>query len=108
MARVAVGDFDAFLTTGLRDVIAASRVDVIHRPTSGMLDYLRDCLPTLVVLDSGAPGADETVGRIVTEFPSIQVVTCSADQPSLRVYPPFHAGESFECATSDLPHHLGR
>ncbi|MGC4153650.1 MAG: hypothetical protein QM628_11265 [Propionicimonas sp.] len=103
MAKVAVGDFDAMLSIGIRDVVTMSRMDVIHRPTSVMLEYLHDCLPQLVVLDSGAPGSAEVIRRIVAEYPSIQVVTCSADDPTLRVYPPFHHGESFEASLSDLP-----
>ena len=103
MAKVAVGDFDAMLAIGIRDVVSASRMDVIHRPTDAMLDYLRDCLPRLIVLDASAPGSAEVVRRIVTEHPSIQVVTCSAADPRLRVYPPFHHGESFEASLSDLP-----
>lgn len=103
MAKVAVGDFDAMLAIGIRDVVTASRMDVIHRPTAAMLDYLHDCLPQLVVLDSSAPGSAEVIRRIVAEYPSIQVVTCSTQDPSLRVYPPFHHGESFETSVSDLP-----
>lgn len=103
MAKVAVGDFDAMLAIGIRDVVTTSRMDVIHRPTDAMLDYLRDCLPQLIVLDSGAPGSAEVIRRIVTEYPSIQVITCSTQDPMLRVYPPFHHGESFETSLSDLP-----
>lgn len=102
MARVAVGDFDAMIGVGITDVLAASRADVVHAPTPAMLDYLRACLPTLVVLDSSRPGADEVVRRIVAEHPSIKVVTCSASSHALRVYPPFHAGEWFECSLSEL------
>ncbi|MCW5951089.1 MAG: response regulator transcription factor [Propionibacteriaceae bacterium] len=103
MAKVAVGDFDAMLAIGIRDVVTTRRMDVIHRPTAAMLEYLHDCLPQLVVLDAGAPGSVEVIRRIVAEYPSIQVVTCSAHDPTLRVYPPFHHGESFETSLSDLP-----
>ena len=102
MARVAVGDFDAMIAVGITDVLAASRADVVHAPTATMLDYLHGCLPTLVVLDSSGPGADEVVRRIVIELPSVQVVTCSAGSQTLRVYPSFHGGEWFECPLSEL------
>lgn len=103
MARMAVGDFNAMLAIGIRNVVTASRMDVVHRPTDEMLDYLRDCLPRLIVLDASDPGTAEAIRRIVAEYPSIQVVTCSAEDPTLRVYPPFHHGESFETSLSDLP-----
>jgi hypothetical protein len=98
-----MGDFNAMIAIGINDVLASSRVDVVHPSTTGMVRYLHDCLPSLVILDSSASGAADVVRQIVTEHPGIQVITCSAESTTLTVYPPFHAGESFECSLSDLP-----
>ncbi|MCB0912493.1 MAG: hypothetical protein KDB60_12840 [Propionibacteriaceae bacterium] len=103
MTKVAVGDFNALIGIGINDVLAARRADVVHLATPTIVDYLRNSLPNLVILDSTAPGAADVVRQIVLEHPGIQVITCSTDSPTLTVYPPFHGGESFECSLSDLP-----
>ena len=106
MTRVAIGDFNAMIAIGINDALAASRVDLVHSSTAGMVRYLHDCLPGLVILDSSASGAADVVRQIVREHPGIQVITCSTESTTLTVYPPFHTGESFECSLSDLPSHI--
>ena len=36
-----------------------------------------------------------TAEEITSEFPAIKVIACSSEEPVMRVFPPFHHGESY-------------
>jgi hypothetical protein len=37
----------------------------------------------------------DLAGEITSEFPAIKVIACSCEEPVMRVFPPFHHGESY-------------
>ena len=49
-----------------------------------------------VILDLDSPDCPHIAQRISTTFPAIKVITCSSDEPVMRVFPAFHHGESYE------------
>lgn len=96
MRRVLLGDFGAIVRAGLDDLLRAQDVEVVHTDEAGLLRQLVDALPDVVVLDLDREGTADLVDRIVREFPALKVVACSSRRPRMRVYPPFHRGESYE------------
>ena len=50
------------------------------------------------LLDRWSDGDEEALGtaeEITSEFPAIKVIACSCEEPVMRVFPPFHHGESY-------------
>ena len=98
--RVLMGDFGAIVRIGLRSVLETPGVNLsmIETPNAEILAGLADALPDVVVLDLDRVDGTHLVGQITSNYPAIKVIACSADTPTMRVYPPFHNGESFELA----------
>ncbi len=96
MRRVLLGQFGAVVRAGLDDLLRGHDVEVVHADEARLLGELVDALPDVVVLDLDRAGTGELVARIVRDFPALRVVTCSSRRPLMRVYPPFHRGESYE------------
>jgi DNA-binding NarL/FixJ family response regulator len=94
--RVLFGDFGAVLRAGFDDVLRGEEVEVLGTEGNDVVARLVDALPDVVVLDVDDAGTRTLVARLVREFPAVKVVTCSARRPLMRVYPPFHHGESYE------------
>ena len=42
-----------------------------------------------------ADGAEDEARELASRFPAVTVIACSSAQTSMRVYPPFHGGESY-------------
>jgi DNA-binding NarL/FixJ family response regulator len=98
MRRVLFGAFEAVLRAGFDDVLRDEEVEVLRAEGDDLVERLVDALPDVVVLDLDHDGTGSLVARLVRDFPSVKVVTCSARRPLMRVYPPFHHGESYEAA----------
>jgi DNA-binding NarL/FixJ family response regulator len=92
------GDFGAVLRAGFDDVLRGEEVEVLRAEGDDLVARLVDALPDVVVLDLDHAGTTSLVARLVQDFPAVKVVTCSARRPLMRVYPPFHHGESYEAA----------
>jgi len=96
--RVLMGDLRALVRLGLEDLLGGINVEVLTTPgRAELLERLLVTLPDVVVLDLDEEHSVELAGRIATEYPAVRVVACSAATPRLRVYPPFHHGECYEC-----------
>ena len=98
MRRVLFGPFGAVLRAGFDDVLRDEEVEVLRTDGHDLVERLVEALPDVVVLDLDRDGTGSLVERLVREFPSVRVVACSARRPLMRVYPPFHHGESYEAA----------
>lgn len=96
MRRILFGDFGAVLRVGFEDVLRDQEVEVLGTDGKELLDRIVDALPDVVVLDLDRPGTAALVDLLVREFPAVRVVVCSTRLPLMRVYPPFHLGESYE------------
>ncbi len=96
MRRVLFGDFGGVVRAGFDEVLRGERVEVLQADGRDLVTRLLDALPDVVVLDLDGSGTPELVERIVREFPAVTVVACSTRRPLMRVYPPFHHGESYE------------
>jgi chemotaxis response regulator CheB len=94
--RILFGDFGGVVRAGFDDVLRGQRVEVLRRDGRDLLDGLLDALPDVVVLDLDAAATQGLVDRLVREFPALKVVVCSSCRPLMRVYPPFHHGESYQ------------
>jgi DNA-binding NarL/FixJ family response regulator len=96
MRRVLFGDFGGVVRAGFDEVLRGQRVEVLRSAGRDLVDELLDGLPDVVVLDLDAAATPELVRRLVHEFPAVKVVVCSSRRPLMRVYPPFHYGESYQ------------
>ena len=96
MRRVLFGDFGGVLRAGFEEVLRSERVEVLQADGRDLVARLLDALPDVVVLDLDGTGTADLVQRLVREFPALKVVVCSTRRPLMRVYPPFHHGESYE------------
>jgi CheY-like chemotaxis protein len=95
MRRVLVGDFAAVQQLGYRDLLRAEGLEVLEAEGQDLVEVLVEALPDVVVLDSDDDSSPALVARIVHQFPAVKVITCSSRQPTMRVFPPQHFGESY-------------
>ena len=95
MTRVLVGPFGALVRAGLDELLRHPQLQVVHADAADLYARLLAELPDVVLLDLDAPGARETARRISTDFPALTVVACSSIDPTMRIYPRFHHGESY-------------
>ena len=98
MRRILFGNFGGVVRAGFDEVLRDERVEVLRTDGRDLVDGLLDGLPDVVVLDLEAEGTPQLVQRLVREFPALKVVVCSSRRPVMRVYPPFHYGESYQVA----------
>lgn len=96
MRRVLMGDFGAIVRAGFQDILEDQGVQLLKADGIDLLERLVQHLPDVVVLDLDRSGTSELVQRITADFPALKVVACSTEQPIMRIFPPFHRGESFE------------
>jgi chemotaxis response regulator CheB len=96
--RILFGNFGGVVRAGFDEVLRDERVEVLRTDGRDVVDGLLEGLPDVVVLDLEAVGTPELVQRLVHEFPALKVVVCSSSRPVMRVYPPFHYGESYQVA----------
>lgn len=95
MTRVLIGDFAAVQQLGYRDLLLSEGLEVLEAEGHDLVEVLVEALPDVVVLDSDDEASPRLVDRIVHEFPAVKVITCSSQQPTMRVFPPQHYGESY-------------
>jgi hypothetical protein len=94
MTRVLVDDFGGLLRVGVDEVLRAEQIEVVHSD-GDLLARLLEELPDAVILNLDDAEAADLATRIATLFPAMTVVACSAINPTMRIYPPFHQGESY-------------
>jgi DNA-binding NarL/FixJ family response regulator len=99
MTRVLMGDFSALHRLGLQDILRVDGIELMETAGADVVGRLVEALPDVIVLDLDERGTLALVEQIVHRFPAIKVVACSSAQPTMRVFPPLHYGESYE---SDL------
>jgi DNA-binding NarL/FixJ family response regulator len=95
MRRVLMGDFDALYRLGFEEILATQAVELIEATATGVLDRLVEARPDVVVLDQEKDETESLVYRIVHDYPTITVITCSSGTPTMRIFPSFHGGESY-------------
>jgi DNA-binding NarL/FixJ family response regulator len=98
---VLVGRFGAIARLGLQAFLEEEGCEVVQPDyeEDELLNHIgRDC-PDVVVLDMDSSGVDELARNIALGYPAVRVIACSAEQPTMRIYVPFHNGESYQ---SDL------
>ena len=97
MTRVLIGEFGAIFRAGLADLLAEAGCDVVpdERDGRGILERVVVSEPSVVVIDLDGPRALDMARSLATRFPRLTVIACSSLEPEMRVYPPFHAGESY-------------
>ena len=95
--RVLIGDFAGVVGMGLRELLVEEGLEVFAagetRPE--ILPRLSEVQPDVVLLDLDTEEALELATRISVAFPAMKVIACSSDEPIMRVFPPFHYGESY-------------
>jgi DNA-binding NarL/FixJ family response regulator len=99
--RVLIGDFGSIIRIGLRELLVSSEIELVadaEQPASGIIGRLTEARPDVVILDLDNPDTPTTAQRISTTFPAIKVITCSPDEPVMRVFPAFHHGESYQAS----------
>jgi CheY-like chemotaxis protein len=90
-----MGDFGALHRLGFDTILSGKGLDVIEVSGNDLVERLVQSLPDVVVLDLDQEDAAAIIGRIVRDFPSVQVVACSSSRPMMKVFPKFHGGESY-------------
>lgn len=97
MSRVLIGDFGTIARLGLREVLDEEGFDVVAEqgPPEELLALLTRVRPDVVLLDLETDSAEGLASRICADFPAIKVIACSPAESTMRVFPPFHHGESY-------------
>jgi len=105
MVRVLMGDLGAMVQAGLEAILADQQVDVVRAGGRDLLASVVEAVPDVVVLDLDREASGMLAHRLCTRYPALTVVACSSEHPTMRVFPPFHHGESY---TSRLDEELLR
>ncbi|HZI38682.1 MAG TPA: hypothetical protein VFF24_10280 [Acidimicrobiia bacterium] len=97
MRRVLIGDFGVIARLGLRRLLHDEGLDVLDaaRVRPGIIARLGEVQPDVVLLDLDADEVPDLAARISSAFPAMTVIACSSAEPIMRVFPPFHHGESY-------------
>jgi DNA-binding NarL/FixJ family response regulator len=97
MQRVLIGRFGTVARMGLRELLDGQGIEVVAEaePDRAIASCVSEVRPDVVVLDLDEDGALGTAEEIASEFPAIKVIACSCEEPVMRVFPPFHHGESY-------------
>ena len=97
VTRVLIGEFGAIFRAGLADLLAEAGCDILPAAdaSGGILEQLMDSQPDVVLLDLDSPGTEEVSRALSSIFPAVTVIACSSAALQMRVYPPFHGGESY-------------
>jgi len=92
---VLIGDFGAIARMGLREFLDEEGFEIVAEEDvpGEILERLTEFRPDVVVLDLDTDGELEIAGMIASNFPAVKVIACSSEEPTMRVYPPFHHGE---------------
>lgn len=104
MQRVFLGRFGAIAHLGLRVFLEEQGFEVVD-PIAGSAELLSQLAvgrPDVVVLDLDSSDTPELARCIIEKYPSMTVIACSAERPSMRVYPCFCRGESYESHLSSI------
>jgi DNA-binding NarL/FixJ family response regulator len=97
MQRVLIGQFGTVARMGLRDILDGQGIEVVAEAESAevIVACVSEVRPDVVVLDLDDEGVLDLAEEITSEFPAIKVIACSCEEPVMRVFPPFHHGESY-------------
>jgi DNA-binding NarL/FixJ family response regulator len=97
MQRVLIGQFGTVARLGLRELLDGQDIEVVAEADSveEIVLCVNEVRPDVVVIDLDDEEALDTAGEITSEFPAIKVIACSCEEPVMRVFPPFHHGESY-------------
>jgi DNA-binding NarL/FixJ family response regulator len=95
--RVLIGDFGAIARLGLREFLDEQGFEVVaeDRVPAEIMERLTEFRPDVVVLDLDTDGEIEVASLIASNYPAVKVIACSSEEPTMRVFPPFHHGESY-------------
>ena len=99
MKRVLLGELGAIVKLGLRELIRSeSDCEIVSEPNAGsdVLDELDSTHPDVVLLDLDDSHASTDLAMAISaSHPAVKVIACSSSEPRMRVFPPFHHGESY-------------
>jgi DNA-binding NarL/FixJ family response regulator len=97
LRRVMIGDFGVVARMGLRELLAEEGPEVLGAAETpgAIIPRLGEVRPDVVLLDLDTGDAAELAARISAAFPAMKVIACSSDEPIMRIFPPFHHGESY-------------
>ena len=97
MRRVLIGAFGEIPGLALRELLRDEGLELVAETEAGasLVPRVTEARPDVVVLDLDDGGATDVASLISRQFPAIKVVAFSSEQPVLRVFPPFHRGESY-------------
>jgi DNA-binding NarL/FixJ family response regulator len=97
MQRVLIGQFGSVARMGLRELLDGQGIEVVAEAGTDreIVSCVSEVRPDVVVLDLDDETALGLAEEITAEFPSIKVIACSCEEPVMRVFPPFHHGESY-------------
>ena len=97
MQRVLIGQFGTVARMGLRELLDGQGIEVVAEAdtATGIVSLVNEVRPDVVVLDLDDECVLGLAEEITSEFPAIKVIACSCEEPVMRVFPPFHHGESY-------------
>jgi CheY-like chemotaxis protein len=92
-----MGDFGAILRLGLWEILEGTGRDLVTEvsATAELMERLVATVPDVVVLDMDTEGIEELAARIAQDYPAVKIIACSSVAPVMRIFPPFHHGESY-------------
>lgn len=100
MTRILLGDFGAVTRLGFEEALNIEGLQLVESSADDLRERVMAVLPDVVVIDLDRPDATALASGVVKTFPAVKVIACSSAEPTMRVFPPFHGGESYEIELS--------
>jgi CheY-like chemotaxis protein len=100
VTRILLGDFGAVVRLGFEEALHIDGVKLVESSAEDLHERVTAALPDVVLLDLDRPDAAALASGLVTAFPAVKVIACSSAEPTMRVFLPFHAGESYQVELS--------
>ena len=97
MRRVLVGQFGEIPRKGLLHLLDEEGFRVVAEAatTGDVVRLVPEVRPHIVVLDLEDPGTPAVAAQLTAQFPAVAVIAWSSGEPTMRVFPAFHHGESY-------------
>jgi AmiR/NasT family two-component response regulator len=95
MTRVLLGDFGAVVRLGFEEALQSAGFQLVEASAEDLTGSVMAVLPDVVMIDLDRPDASDLAMQVVTSFPSVKVIACSSVEPTMRIFMPFHGGESY-------------
>ena len=96
MRRILMGRFGEVLGQAIRLLLGQMPHEIVVTSAESItLPLLEDVRPDVILVDLDEEATLPAIAELSAGFPEVAVIACSAEEPFMMVFPPFHGGEFY-------------